>query len=56
MEPSPHILVVDDEREIREPLAKYLVKNGLRVSIAAGVAEARKEIKTSAIEIGRAHV
>jgi two-component system OmpR family response regulator len=51
MEPSPHILIVDDEREIREPLAKYLVKNGLRVSIAAGAAEARKEIKTSAIDM-----
>jgi len=51
MEPTPHILVVDDEREIREPLAKYLVKNGLRASIAAGGAEARKEIKTSAIDL-----
>jgi len=51
MEPSPHILVVDDEREIREPLAKYLAKNGLRASIAASAAEARKEMKTSAIDL-----
>lgn len=51
MEPTPHILVVDDEREIREPLAKYLVKNGLRASIAANAADARKEIKTSAIDL-----
>jgi two-component system OmpR family response regulator len=51
MESSSHILVVDDEREIREPLAKYLVKNGLRASVAAGGAEARKEIKTSAIDL-----
>ncbi len=51
MESSPHILVVDDARDIREPLAKYLAKNGLRASIAASSAEARKEIKTSAIDL-----
>jgi two-component system OmpR family response regulator len=51
MEPTPHILVVDDEREIREPLAKYLIKSGLRASIAAGGAEARAALKTSAIDM-----
>lgn len=51
MEPTPHILVVDDEREIREPLAKYLTKNGLRASIAANAGDARKELKTSAIDM-----
>jgi two-component system OmpR family response regulator len=51
MEPSPHILVVDDEREIRDPLAKYLTKNGLRASMAANAAEARKELHTSAIDL-----
>jgi two-component system OmpR family response regulator len=51
MEPTPHILVVDDEREIREPLAKYLAKNGLRASIAANAGDARKELKTSAIDL-----
>ena len=51
MEPTPHILVVDDEREIREPLAKYLAKNGLRTSMAASAAEARTEMKTSAIDL-----
>ncbi|KAF1070410.1 two-component system response regulator [Variovorax paradoxus] len=29
--PSDHILIVDDDREIRELLSTYLVKNGLRV-------------------------
>jgi two-component system OmpR family response regulator len=29
--PSDHILIVDDDREIRELLTQYLVKNGLRV-------------------------
>ncbi len=51
MEPSPHILVVDDAHDIREPLAKYLAKNGLRVSAAVNAAEARKELKTSAIDL-----
>ncbi len=51
MDPTSHILVVDDEREIREPLAKYLAKNGLRASIAANAADARKEMKTSAIDL-----
>jgi len=51
MEPSAHILIVDDEREIREPLAKYLAKNGLRASVAASAGEARKEMQTSAIDL-----
>jgi two-component system OmpR family response regulator len=51
MESSPHILVVDDEREIREPLAKYLARNGLRASVAANAGDARKELKTSAIDL-----
>ncbi|MDP6786177.1 MAG: response regulator [Rhodospirillales bacterium] len=35
MDPSPHILVVDDDREIRELVARFLGKHGLRVSVAA---------------------
>jgi two-component system OmpR family response regulator len=51
MEPAPHILVVDDERDIREPLVKYLAKNGLRATMAASAAEARTEMKTRAIDL-----
>ncbi|MEO9468734.1 response regulator [Parasphingorhabdus sp.] len=29
---SPHILIIDDERDIRRPLAKYLGESGYRVS------------------------
>ena len=29
--PSDHVLIVDDDREIRDLLTTYLVKNGLRV-------------------------
>ncbi|TGP50584.1 response regulator transcription factor, partial [Mesorhizobium sp. M2D.F.Ca.ET.226.01.1.1] len=32
----PHILVVDDDSEIRQMLADYLQRNGLRVSQADG--------------------
>jgi two-component system OmpR family response regulator len=34
MSPPAHILVVDDDHEIRTLLAEYLEKNGLRVSVA----------------------
>lgn len=35
MERADHILVVDDDREIRELLTAYLTKNGLKVTAAA---------------------
>jgi len=51
MERTPHILVVDDHREIRELLAKYLAKNGLRVSVADGGAEMRQQLRTGAFDL-----
>ncbi len=51
MEPTPHILVVDDSADIREPLAKYLAKKGMRVSTADGGQEMRRVMKTSAIDL-----
>ncbi|MBA5779104.1 response regulator [Stappia sp. F7233] len=50
-EPSPHILVVDDHRDIRETLARYLVKNGLRATTAESAAQARKLLKASSIDL-----
>lgn len=38
----PHILVVDDDREIRELLAKFLERHGLRVTVARDAREARR--------------
>jgi two-component system, OmpR family, response regulator len=38
---TPHILVVEDERGVREPLANYLRRNGFRVSQASHALEAR---------------
>jgi len=50
MDTKPHILVVDDQRDIREPLGRYLEKQGLRVSLAAGAAEARDLLRRSAVD------
>lgn len=36
-----HILVVEDERSVREPLANYLRRNGFRVTPASHAMEAR---------------
>ena len=51
MDPAPHILVVDDHREIRDLLAKYLAKNGLRVDTAGSSAEARQALKAAAVDL-----
>ena len=42
MEPLPHILVVDDDREIRDLLSKFLERQGMRVTAAKDAKEARK--------------
>ena len=48
MDPSDHILIVDDDAEIRSLLSQYLEKNGLRVT---AVAEGRA--MWQALEAGR---
>ncbi|MTI42752.1 two-component system OmpR family response regulator [Roseibium hamelinense] len=50
-EPSAHILVVDDHRDIRETLARYLVKNGLRATTAESAAHARKALKAASVDL-----
>ena len=42
MDALPHILVVDDDREIRELLAKFLERQRLRVTAARDAKEARR--------------
>jgi two-component system OmpR family response regulator len=42
MENAPHILIVDDDREIRDLLSRFLEKQGLRVSAARDAREARR--------------
>ncbi len=42
MEPTSHILVLDDDREIRELLGAFLERQGLRVTLARDARELRK--------------
>ena len=51
MADEPHVLIVEDERDIRDPLASYLAKNGFRVSKAGDAAAARELIAAHAIDI-----
>ncbi len=51
MERTPHILIVDDHREIRELLAKFLARNGLRVSVANGGVEMRQQLRSGAPDL-----
>ena len=51
MEHSPHILVVDDHREIRDALTRYLEKNGLRVTSAKDAREMDDVLKTASIDL-----
>jgi len=50
-EAAPHVLVVDDHRDIRDGLRRYLRREGLRVSIAADAGEAREVIGGYAVDI-----
>jgi two-component system, OmpR family, response regulator len=47
----PHLLLVDDEAAIREPLSAYLQRAGFRISEAESAAEARKVMAGHAIEL-----
>ena len=51
MDATPHILVVDDDREIRDLLSRFLEKQGMRVTAARDAREARK-----AWPLGRYHL
>jgi len=51
MAEEPHILLVDDERDIRDPLASYLGKNGVRVTKAENAAAARQALSAYAIDL-----
>jgi two-component system OmpR family response regulator len=51
METSDHILIVDDDREIRELLASYLEKNGMRATVAANGREMRKALEQFSFDL-----
>ncbi len=48
---APHILVVDDDRRIRELLKSYLMEHEYRVSTAASALEARKQMQGIAFDL-----
>ncbi len=51
MAAEPHILIVEDDRDIRDPLASYLAKNGLRVTKAGTAAAAREVLAVHGIDL-----
>lgn len=51
MSETPHILVVDDNREIRDLLAKFLTKHEMRVSTAADGRDMRRVLDTARIDL-----
>lgn len=51
MTPAPHILIVDDHREIRDLVSRALVKEGFRVSAAADGRAMRKVMADSRIDL-----
>jgi two-component system OmpR family response regulator len=48
---SPHILIVDDHREIRELVSRALTKEGFRVSAAADGRAMRQALADSRIDL-----
>ena len=51
MDRSPHILVVDDDRDIRSLLGRFLGEHGFRVSEAHDARKAQQVLKTSKVDL-----
>ncbi|NJM49800.1 MAG: response regulator [Sphingomonadales bacterium] len=47
----PHLLIVDDEASIREPLGKYLEKQGFRIAEAGNASDARSVLLSYDIDL-----
>lgn len=47
MQPADHVLVVDDDAELRDLLSEYLGRNGFRVSVARDGREMRQLLESS---------
>ena len=50
-EKTDHVLIVDDDRGIRELVGAYLEKNGMRVSLAANGREMRSVLESGAPDL-----
>jgi DNA-binding response OmpR family regulator len=51
MDHVDHILIVDDDREIRELVSEYLTRNGLRVTAAADGRQMRGFLEANAVDL-----
>jgi two-component system OmpR family response regulator len=51
MDHIDHVLVVDDDREIRDLVSSYLKKNGLRVTTAADGRQMRSFLETDRVDL-----
>lgn len=51
MSHAPHVLLVEDEPTIREPLATYLSRNGIRVSPAESAEAARQVLAAHGVDL-----
>ncbi|GAB4069001.1 response regulator [Ancylobacter sonchi] len=51
MEATPHIAVVDDNRDIRDLVGKYLQKHDYRVSLAENAVALRRLVERNAIDL-----
>ena len=51
MDTVPHIAVVDDHRDIRDLVGKYLVQHGYRVSVAESAAALRRLLERNALDL-----
>ena len=51
MSTSAHILVVDDDREIRDLLSRFLRKNGYRVDVAADGNDMKRMLEAARIDL-----
>lgn len=48
---APHLLVVDDDRRIRDLLSRYLAQEGYRVSTAGNAAQGRAKLEGLAFDL-----
>lgn len=48
---APHLLVVDDDKRIRELISQYLTQNGYRLTTARDAADARKRLAGLAFDL-----
>src|SRR3977135_4172645 len=51
MDHIDHVLVVDDDREIRELVSSYLTKNGLRITVAADGRHMRTFLEANSVDL-----